>query len=97
MKSSLSLENSDCVEVANLSGGEVPVRDSKDATGAVLCYKPGEWHAFVDGVHNGEFDHSSRPQDAGSALAGMKRLLGLRLTKRLNYAFNLDYGRTRRR
>jgi hypothetical protein len=57
VKSSLSLSNSNCVEVANLSGGGIGVRDSKDTEGPVLRFTPDEWDAFLGGVRNGEFDH----------------------------------------
>jgi hypothetical protein len=56
MKSSLSFSNGNCVEVASLPDGEIGVRDSKDSEGPVLRFTPAEWHAFVGGVHNGEFD-----------------------------------------
>ena len=56
IKSSLSYSNGNCVEVANLPGGQVGVRHSKDAEGPVLRFTPDEWHAFLGGVHNGEFD-----------------------------------------
>jgi hypothetical protein len=56
IKSSLSFSNSNCVEVANLSEGEIGVRDSKDTEGPVLRFTPDEWDAFVGGVRNGEFD-----------------------------------------
>ena len=56
IKSSLSFSNSNCVEVASLPDGEVGVRDSKDTKGPFLRFTPDEWHAFVGGVHNGEFD-----------------------------------------
>ena len=56
VKSSLSFSNSNCVEVADLPGGEIGVRHSKDTQGAVLRFTPGEWHAFLGGVRNGEFD-----------------------------------------
>jgi hypothetical protein len=56
VKSSLSFANGNCVEVAGLSGGEVGVRNSRDAAGAVLRFTPEEWHAFIGGVRNGEFD-----------------------------------------
>jgi hypothetical protein len=55
-KSSQSFANGNCVEVADLSGGEVGVRNSRDAAGAVLRFTPDEWHAFIGGVHSGEFD-----------------------------------------
>src|ERR1700761_5747633 len=56
IKSSLSFANGNCVEVADLSGGEIGVRNSRDAAGAVLRFTPDEWHAFIGGVRNGEFD-----------------------------------------
>jgi hypothetical protein len=56
VKSSLSYANHNCVEVASLSGNEVGVRNSRDAAGAVLRFTPDEWHAFLGGVRNGEFD-----------------------------------------
>jgi Domain of unknown function (DUF397) len=57
IKSSLSFSNGNCVEVASLPGGGVGVRNSRDTAGAVLKFTPDEWHAFVGGVHNGEFEH----------------------------------------
>jgi hypothetical protein len=56
IKSSLSFANSNCVEVADLPGGHIGVRDSKDTEGPVLRFTPGEWQAFLGGVRNGEFD-----------------------------------------
>ncbi|MGE5289177.1 MAG: DUF397 domain-containing protein [Micromonosporaceae bacterium] len=56
IKSSLSFSNSNCVEVASLPDGEIGVRDSKDPKGPVLRFTSHEWHAFLGGVRNGEFD-----------------------------------------
>ena len=56
VKSSLSLSNGNCVEVASLPGGGIGVRNSRDREGAVLAFTPAEWHAFLGGVRNGEFD-----------------------------------------
>jgi hypothetical protein len=56
IKSSLSFSNSNCVEVADLSDGKVGVRHSKDTAGPVLRFTSDEWHAFLGGVRNGEFD-----------------------------------------
>jgi hypothetical protein len=56
IKSSFSFSNGNCVEVASLPENEVGVRDSKDTAGPVLHFTPAEWHAFVGGVRNGEFD-----------------------------------------
>jgi hypothetical protein len=55
-KSSLSMNDGNCVEVASLGGGHIGVRDSKDRTGPVLRFTPDEWTAFLWGVRNGEFD-----------------------------------------
>jgi hypothetical protein len=57
VKSSLSLANGDCVEVASLPDGQVGVRDSKDSEGPVLRFTSSEWLAFIGGVRNGEFGH----------------------------------------
>ena len=56
VKSSLSFANGNCVEVADLSGHEIGVRNSRDSSGPVLRFTPDEWHAFIGGVRNGEFD-----------------------------------------
>jgi hypothetical protein len=56
MKSSLSFSNGNCVEVSSLTEGDIGVRDSKDSEGPVLRFTPDEWHAFLGGVRNGEFD-----------------------------------------
>ncbi len=56
VKSSLSFSNSNCVEVASLPGGEIGVRDSKDSEGPILRFTSDEWHAFLGGARNGEFD-----------------------------------------
>jgi hypothetical protein len=56
IKSSLSFCNSNCVEVASLPDGRIGVRHSKDSEGPVLRFTSGEWHAFLGGVRNGEFD-----------------------------------------
>jgi Domain of unknown function (DUF397) len=60
IKSSLSFSNGNCVEVASLPGAEIGIRDSKDTEGPVLRFTPDEWHAFVGGVQNGEFDSFGR-------------------------------------
>ena len=60
VKSSLSFSNGNCVEVASLPHGEIGVRNSRHAQGAVLRFTPDEWHAFLGGVRNGEFDSFGR-------------------------------------
>ena len=56
VKSSLSYANGNCVEVADMQGGGIGVRNSRHAEGPVLVFTPDEWHAFLGGVRNGEFD-----------------------------------------
>jgi hypothetical protein len=56
VKSSLSFANGNCVEVAGLPGGEIGVRNSRESEGAILRFTSDEWHAFLGGVRNGEFD-----------------------------------------
>ena len=60
VKSSLSFSNGNCVEVADLPGGVVGVRNSRDPLGAILRFTPDEWHAFLGGARNGEFDRFGR-------------------------------------
>jgi hypothetical protein len=60
VKSSLSFSNGNCVEVAGLPDGGIGVRNSKDSAGPVLRFTSDEWHAFLGGVRNGEFDNFGR-------------------------------------
>ena len=60
VKSSLSFSNGNCVEVASLPDGGVGVRNSRHSEGPVLEFTPDEWHAFLGGVRNGEFDSFGR-------------------------------------
>ncbi len=55
-KSTRSNNSNNCVEVADLPGGGVAVRNSRDKAGAVLRFTPGEWEAFIGGAKDGEFD-----------------------------------------
>ena len=54
-KSSHSSGNGACVEVAIVAEG-VAVRDTKNREGGILRFTHEEWHAFVGGVKDGEFD-----------------------------------------
>lgn len=54
-KSTRSMSETNCVEVADLSGGTA-VRDSKHPTGAVLTFTTAEWSAFTIAIRGGEFD-----------------------------------------
>ena len=60
IKSSLSYASGNCVEVASLPGGEIVVRNSRFSAGPILRFTPDEWHAFLGGVRNGEFDRFAR-------------------------------------
>jgi hypothetical protein len=46
----------DRIEIAYLPGGAVALRNPSDPDGTVLRYTAAEWHAFVLGVRDGEFD-----------------------------------------
>jgi hypothetical protein len=65
VKSSLSFSNGNCVEVTELPGGTVGVRNSRDPGGPVLRFTRREWDAFLEGARLGEFDRfgtmASRP------------------------------------
>jgi hypothetical protein len=60
VKSSLSFSNGNCVEVASLPDGGIGVRNSRDSEGPVLRFTSDEWHAFLGGAQNGEFDSFGR-------------------------------------
>jgi hypothetical protein len=47
VRSSFSFANGNCVEVAELPGDSVGVRDSRDPGGPVLSFTRAEWAAFL--------------------------------------------------
>ncbi len=55
-KSSVSNPSGSCVEVAELPGGAIAVRNSRHPSGPALIYPRAEVAAFLTGVKNGEFD-----------------------------------------
>ena len=55
-KSSFSFSNGNCVEVAELPGGSVGVRDSRDPAGAALRFTRDGWDTFLTGVRREEFE-----------------------------------------
>jgi len=55
IKSSYSMTNGNCIEVADLRGAVIGVRDSKNPVGPVLRFGPAEWGAFVGEVRNDAF------------------------------------------
>lgn len=48
-------QGGECVEVAHTADGGRAVRDSKNRSGGLQFYAPGEWAAFIDGVKGGIF------------------------------------------
>lgn len=59
-KSNYSNPNGDCVEVAELPGGAIGVRNSRHPGGPALIYTPAEITAFIRGVKDGQFDYLVR-------------------------------------
>ncbi|WP_326742711.1 DUF397 domain-containing protein [Streptomyces sp. NBC_01768] len=57
VKASASQGVGNCVEVADLGGGEVAVRHSRFPDGPALVFSDGEFSAFLDGAKGSEFDH----------------------------------------
>ncbi len=55
-KSQASNPSGCCVEVAELPGGAIAVRNSRDPSGPALVYTRAEIGAFLTGTENGEFD-----------------------------------------
>ncbi len=55
-KSSFSNASGNCVEIGELPGGAIAIRNSRGAAGPVLIYTRAELAAFLAGVRNGEFD-----------------------------------------
>ena len=71
VKSSLSFANGNCVEVADLPDGQIGVRDSKDTAGPILRFTSDEWHAFLGGARNGEFDRFGKRQPLRAGCRGI--------------------------
>jgi len=55
-KSSASNPSGSCVEIAEVPGGAIAVRNSRDKAGPALIYPRAEMAAFLRAVKNGEFD-----------------------------------------
>lgn len=55
-KSSFSNPSGNCVEIAQLPGGGIAVRNSRDPHGPALVYTLAEASAFIEGSKNGDFD-----------------------------------------
>ncbi len=55
-KSKRSVNNGACIELAPAPNGDIAIRNSRDPYGPVLVYNQTEWHAFLEGVRDGEFN-----------------------------------------
>jgi Domain of unknown function (DUF397) len=55
-KSRRSNPSGNCVEVAQLSDGQVALRNSRHPDGPALIYTQAEMSAFVLGARDGDFD-----------------------------------------
>ena len=55
-KSRASNPTGSCVEIAELPGNSIAVRNSRDKSGPALIYTRSEVAAFLHGLKNGEFD-----------------------------------------
>lgn len=51
-KSTRSIGNGQCVEVARLADGRMIVRDSVDKPGPVVSFSPGEWGTLLLEIKN---------------------------------------------
>ncbi len=60
-KSRVSNPSGSCVELAELPGDAIAVRNSRDPVGPALVYTRAEITAFLRGVKNGEFDNLITP------------------------------------
>ena len=52
-KATRSWANSDCVEIGQLAGGVLGVRDSRSPCGPVISFDVGQWNEFLADVRAG--------------------------------------------
>lgn len=55
-KSSFSGPNGNCVELSQLPGGSIGMRNSRDPQGAVLSYTRAEFATLLRDIKGGRFD-----------------------------------------
>jgi hypothetical protein len=55
-KSRHSNPSGNCVEIAELPGGAIAIRNSRYPAGPALVCAPSEFAAFLTGARDGEFD-----------------------------------------
>ena len=65
-KSHFSNPSGSCVEVAELPGDAIAVRNSRHPSGPALIYTRAEIAAFLAGVKDGQFDDLARGEAAGA-------------------------------
>ena len=58
-KSSLSVYNGNCVEVAGLDGDVIYVRNSKHPEAGTLAIPAPQWDDFIAGAQHGEFNRGA--------------------------------------
>jgi hypothetical protein len=56
LKSRVSNPSGNCVEMAELPGGDIAVRNSRFPDGPALLYTRAEIDAFIKGAKDGDFD-----------------------------------------
>ncbi len=56
-KSAHSNPSGSCLEIAELPGGDVAIRNSHYSGGPALIYTAAEIAAFIKGVKDGQFDY----------------------------------------
>ena len=66
IKSSHSMTDGNCIEVAGLSSELIGVRDSKNPAGPVLGFRPAQWDAFVGYVRSDTFGRRQKKTRAGT-------------------------------
>jgi hypothetical protein len=54
-KSQRSNPSGNCVEVADLSDGQVALRNSRHPDGPALIFTSADWDAFIGGAQDGDF------------------------------------------
>ena len=59
-KSARSNPNGECVEMAQLAGGQVAVRNSRFPDGPALVFPHSDIVALIRGIRDGELDHLVR-------------------------------------
>ncbi|MCX4684968.1 DUF397 domain-containing protein [Kitasatospora purpeofusca] len=57
-KSSYSVGDGECIEIASGFPDIVPVRDSKDPHGPTLAFSSTAWQSFITAIHTGELPAS---------------------------------------